>query len=162
MTAIFKTFGELSAVRLPRKMAGTGDHRFKNLFTFPHQPVDFRGFAFVEFNALSDAKAAFKSLVHSTHLYGRRLVVEFASGDSSLEEMRSKTRKQWESGWLRFCEENLNLSSVSHVSHSHQEEVEERSRSRSRSERATRRPWKMNKFLDNFSKILSKCSQFHS
>ena len=28
MTAIFKTFGELSAVRLPRKMAGTGDHRF--------------------------------------------------------------------------------------------------------------------------------------
>jgi len=83
VTAIFKTFGELSAVRLPRKMAGTGDHR---------------GFAFVEFNALSDAKAAFKSLVHSTHLYGRRLVVEFASGDSSLEEMRSKTRKQWESG----------------------------------------------------------------
>ena len=60
--------------------------------------VFFRGFAFVEFNALSDAKAAFKSLVHSTHLYGRRLVVEFASGDSSLEEMRSKTRKQWESG----------------------------------------------------------------
>ena len=49
-------------------------------------------------DALSDAKAAFKSLVHSTHLYGRRLVVEFASGDSSLEEMRSKTRKQWESG----------------------------------------------------------------
>jgi len=83
VTAIFKTFGELSAVRLPRKMAGTGDHR---------------GFAFIEFDALSDAKAAFKSLVHSTHLYGRRLVVEFASGDSSLEEMRSKTRKQWESG----------------------------------------------------------------
>jgi len=83
VTAIFKTFGELSAVRLPRKMAGTGDHR---------------GFAFIEFNSLSDAKAAFKSLVHSTHLYGRRLVVEFASGDSSLEEMRSKTRKQWESG----------------------------------------------------------------
>merc|ERR1719397_187718 len=83
ITQIFKTFGELSAVRLPRKMAGTGDHR---------------GFAFIEFSALSDAKAAFKSLVHSTHLYGRRLVVEFASGDSSLEEMRSKTRKQWESG----------------------------------------------------------------
>jgi len=83
VTAIFKTFGELSAVRLPRKMAGTGDHR---------------GFAFIEFDALSDAKAASKSLVHSTHLYGRRLVVEFASGDSSIEEMRSKTRKQWESG----------------------------------------------------------------
>ena len=49
VTQIFKTFGELSAVRLPRKMAGTGDHR---------------GFAFIEFQALTDAKAAFSSLVH--------------------------------------------------------------------------------------------------
>ena len=57
---LFRTFGELSAVRLPRKMAGTGDHR---------------GFAFIEFSNLSDAKSAFSSLVHSTHLYGRRLVL---------------------------------------------------------------------------------------
>ena len=49
VTALFRTFGELAAVRLPRKMAGTGDHR---------------GFAFVEFNSISDAKAAFSSLVH--------------------------------------------------------------------------------------------------
>merc|ERR1712226_1665811 len=73
---IFKTFGELVAVRLPRKMAGTGDHR---------------GFAFIEFNSISDAKAAFSSLVHSTHLYGRRLVLEWASGETTLE----KTRQQW-------------------------------------------------------------------
>ena len=83
VTQIFKTFGELAAVRLPRKMAGTGDHR---------------GFAFVEFNSVTDAKAAMGSLVHSTHLYGRRLVVEWASGETSLEEMRAKTLHQWNQG----------------------------------------------------------------
>ena len=28
-------------------------------------------------------------------MYGRRLVVEWASGETSLEEMRDKTRQQW-------------------------------------------------------------------
>jgi len=80
---LFRTFGELSAVRLPSKLAGTGDHR---------------GFAFIEFSSLSDAKTAFKSLVHSTHLYGRRLVLEWAQGEQTLEELRDKTRKHWGDG----------------------------------------------------------------
>jgi len=83
ITQIFKTFGELIAVRLPKKMAGTGDHR---------------GFAFIEFSAVSDAKAAFNSLVHSTHLYGRRLVVEWAQGETTLEELRDKTKQHWGEG----------------------------------------------------------------
>jgi len=83
ITQIFKTFGELSAVRLPRKLAGTGDHR---------------GFAFIEFSAVSDAKAAFNSLVHSTHLYGRRLVLEWAQGETTLEELRDKTKQHWGEG----------------------------------------------------------------
>merc|ERR1712014_127392 len=83
VTAIFTTFGELSAVRLPRKMAGTGDHR---------------GFAFIEFSNLSDAKSAFSSLVHSTHLYGRRLILEWAQGEETLEELRDKTKKHWSDG----------------------------------------------------------------
>eukprot|EP00090_Calanus_glacialis_P001961 TRINITY_DN11462_c0_g1_i3.p1 TRINITY_DN11462_c0_g1~~TRINITY_DN11462_c0_g1_i3.p1 ORF type:complete len:820 (-),score=288.95 TRINITY_DN11462_c0_g1_i3:42-2501(-) len=83
ITQIFKTFGELSAVRLPRKMAGTGDHR---------------GFAFIEFSSVSDAKAAFNSLVHSTHLYGRRLVLEWAQGETTLEELRDKTKQHWGEG----------------------------------------------------------------
>ena len=61
--SLFRTFGELSAVRLPKKMTGDGDHR---------------GFAFIEFTSVSDAKSAFSSLVHSSHLYGRRLVLEWA------------------------------------------------------------------------------------
>ena len=36
-------------------------------------------------------------------------MVEFASGDSSLEEMRSKTRKQWESGLLTL-QQNFSVS----------------------------------------------------
>ena len=71
---IFKTFRELSAVRLPREMAGLGDHT---------------GFAFIEFSYVSDAKAAFNSLVHSTHLYGRRLVLEWTQAETTLEELRN-------------------------------------------------------------------------
>ena len=83
ISQLFRTFGELSAIRLPRKMAGTGDHR---------------GFAFIDFINVSDAKTAFKSLVHSTHLYGRRLVLEWAQGEETLEELRDKTRKHWGDG----------------------------------------------------------------
>ena len=83
ISQLFRTFGELSAIRLPRKMAGTGDHR---------------GFAFIDFSNVSDARTAFKSLVHSTHLYGRRLVLEWAQGEETLEELRDKTRKHWGDG----------------------------------------------------------------
>ncbi|XP_047417344.1 probable RNA-binding protein 19 isoform X2 [Sciurus carolinensis] len=58
---LFSTFGELKTVRLPKKMAGTGTHR---------------GFGFVDFLTKQDAKRAFNALCHSTHLYGRRLVLE--------------------------------------------------------------------------------------
>jgi len=80
---LFRTFGEISAVRLPKKMAGTGEHR---------------GFAFIEFSSKSDAASAFSSLVHSTHLYGRRLVLEWAQGEETLEELRDKTKRHWGDG----------------------------------------------------------------
>ena len=79
----FRTFGEISAVRLPKKMAGTGEHR---------------GFAFIEFSSKSDAASAFSSLVHSTHLYRRRLVLEWAQAEESLEELRDKTKRRWGDG----------------------------------------------------------------
>merc|ERR1712012_709264 len=75
--SLFRTFGELSAVRLPKKMTGDGDHR---------------GFAFIEFTSVSDAKSAFSSLVHSSHLYGRRLVLEWAQGEETSEQQESETR----------------------------------------------------------------------
>ena len=83
LTEIFKTYGELTSVRLPSKMSGTGSHR---------------GFAFVEFASKSDAKKAMEELSGSTHLYGRRLVLEWAEQDDSLETLRKRTADQFNSG----------------------------------------------------------------
>lgn len=49
-----------------------------------------RGFGFVDFLTRADARRAFNGLVHSTHFYGRRLVLEWAKPDSNLEELREK------------------------------------------------------------------------
>ena len=65
---LFSAFGELQFVRLPKKLHGTGSHR---------------GFAFVEFANRNDAKKAFAALSQSTHLYGRRLVLEWAKTEAS-------------------------------------------------------------------------------
>ncbi|XP_065594818.1 probable RNA-binding protein 19 isoform X2 [Cyrtonyx montezumae] len=73
---LFSTFGELKTVRLPKKMAGTGSHR---------------GFGFVDFLTKQDAKKAFNALCHSTHLYGRRLVLEWADVEETVEALRQRT-----------------------------------------------------------------------
>ena len=78
---IFATFGQLKNVRLPKKV--TGSHR---------------GFAFVEFISKEEAKKAFEKLCHSTHLYGRRLVLEWASQEETLEELRKRTANQYGDG----------------------------------------------------------------
>ncbi|KAI1291964.1 putative RNA-binding protein 19 [Halotydeus destructor] len=64
---LFRAFGELKSVRLPKKLSG-----------------DHRGFGFVEFVTRHDAERAIEALSGSTHLYGRRLVLEWAK--SSEEE----------------------------------------------------------------------------
>ncbi|NWU19058.1 RBM19 protein, partial [Dyaphorophyia castanea] len=77
---LFSTFGELKTVRLPKKMAGTGSHR---------------GFGFVDFVTKQDAKKAFSALCHSTHLYGRRLVLEWADTEETLEALRRRTAEHF-------------------------------------------------------------------
>ncbi|CAH1801245.1 unnamed protein product [Owenia fusiformis] len=73
---LFKVFGELKTVRLPKKVGGTGTHR---------------GFGFVDFLTKQDAKRAFTAMCHSTHLYGRRLVLEWADTEESVDQLRKKT-----------------------------------------------------------------------
>lgn len=75
---IFATFGTLKSVRLPKKV--TGSHR---------------GFAFVEFMTKEEAIKAYDKLCHSTHLYGRRLVLEWASQEETLEDLRKRTNTQY-------------------------------------------------------------------
>ena len=50
-----------------------------------------RGFAFVEFVTKGEATKAMRAL-QSTHLYGRRLVLQYGDADQSVEELRSKVR----------------------------------------------------------------------
>lgn len=77
---LFKTFGELKAVRLPLKQGvSTEQHR---------------GFGFVDFVSKSDAKNAYDALHLSTHLYGRRLVLEWAEAGTDVEEIRKRTAQQ--------------------------------------------------------------------
>eukprot|EP00118_Oscarella_pearsei_P009093 m.50323 g.50323 ORF g.50323 m.50323 type:complete len:949 (+) comp34064_c0_seq16:20-2866(+) len=78
---IFNTFGEIKTLRLPRKAGG--------------KQAGHRGFAFVEYLTKEDAKRAFQSLVHSTHLYGRRLVLEWADEADSLDVLRQKTAEHF-------------------------------------------------------------------
>ena len=78
---LFQTFGELKTVRLPKKFSSSqGEHR---------------GFGFVEFTTKDGAKRAFDSLKHSTHLYGRRLVLEWAEEGESVETIRKRTAEHF-------------------------------------------------------------------
>lgn len=63
---LFGSFGQLKSLRLPKKFDGTS-----------------RGFVFVDYLSSDDAKTAVKAL-GSTHLLGRKLVVEYAKEDDSV------------------------------------------------------------------------------
>ena len=63
---LFGSFGQLKSLRLPKKFDGTS-----------------RGFVFVEYLSSDDAKTAVKAL-GSTHLLGRKLVVEYAKEENSV------------------------------------------------------------------------------
>lgn len=76
---LFVTFGELKAVRMPNKRGST----------------EHRGFGFIDFVSRDDAKKAFEALRLSTHLYGRRLVLEWAKEEETVEELRKKTAEHF-------------------------------------------------------------------
>lgn len=81
---IFTAFGQLRSVRLPLKMApGESTHR---------------GFGFVDFMNKTHAKNAFETLQMSTHLYGRRLVLEWATDDTSVDDIRKRTADTYAGG----------------------------------------------------------------
>lgn len=72
---LFGSYGQLKRVRLPKKF--DGQHR---------------GFAFVDFATVKEAQSAYKALV-STHLYGRRLVLEWAQGDEDSQSVGALREK---------------------------------------------------------------------
>ncbi|KAK6052284.1 hypothetical protein COOONC_10211 [Cooperia oncophora] len=84
--SLFASFGEIKSIRIPRKLGSRDQHR---------------GFGFVDFISIGEAKRAFEALVHSTHIYGRRLVLEWAKSDDSVEEIREKTAEKFRYRWSR-------------------------------------------------------------
>ncbi|KAI1723145.1 RNA recognition motif domain-containing protein [Ditylenchus destructor] len=82
MTQLFSAFGELKDIRMPRKPGNTSH----------------RGFCFVEFVAAADAARSYDTLFLSTHLYGRRLVLEWAKTDESVDQLREKSANKLKTG----------------------------------------------------------------
>ncbi|KAK4872453.1 hypothetical protein RN001_014482 [Aquatica leii] len=90
---LFKTFGEIKALRLPKKMSQQNEHR---------------GFGFVDYFTNTDAKKAFEALCQSTHLYGRRLVLEWASTeDQEVDEIRKRTAEHFQSQTTVKCKKSV-------------------------------------------------------
>ncbi|VDM63460.1 unnamed protein product [Angiostrongylus costaricensis] len=78
--SLFSSFGEVKSIRIPKKIGNRNQHR---------------GFGFVDFISIGEAKRAFEALVHSTHIYGRRLVLEWAKQDDTVQEIREKTAEKF-------------------------------------------------------------------
>lgn len=54
--------------------------------------------AFSSMNILFLLQRAFKALCQSTHLYGRRMVLEWAEDDESVDMLRQKTAEHFSDG----------------------------------------------------------------
>ncbi|KAI0987388.1 hypothetical protein GJ496_011530 [Pomphorhynchus laevis] len=77
---LFSVFGQLRFVRLPKKL--DGGHR---------------GFGFVDYISRKCAKTAFDALSPSTHIFGRRLVLEWAKADDDdILELHLKTARYFQ------------------------------------------------------------------
>ncbi|CAK9299844.1 unnamed protein product [Gordionus sp. m RMFG-2023] len=75
---LFSAFGHVDSVRLPRKFSDKAPETKKNSSSTNQS----RGFAFVKFANSVEASRALEALQPSSHLYGRRLVLEWARDDS--------------------------------------------------------------------------------
>ena len=72
---LFGSFGQLKSVRIPRKFDGSH-----------------RGFGFVEFLTKDEAVAAMRAL-SQTHLYGRHLVLEYATDNEEASRAKKKSKR---------------------------------------------------------------------
>ena len=86
---LFSAYGRVVAVRLPTKLSGAGD-------ASTGLRKQHRGFAFVEFTSKAEMAKAFQAL-QSTHLFGRKLVLEPAAmEDGSVDAARMKAIRREE------------------------------------------------------------------
>jgi multiple RNA-binding domain-containing protein 1 len=74
---LFKAFGQVKNVRVPKKVDGKS-----------------RGYSFVEFLTKQEASNAFEAL-QNTHLYGRHLIIEFAKQEKTITQLQEENRKKF-------------------------------------------------------------------
>ena len=78
LKTLFKAFGSIKKIRMPKK----------------NQSSEHRGFGFVEFISKDEAMNAFKNLQNS-HLYGRKLVIEWAKPEEDdLAALHDKAQRE--------------------------------------------------------------------
>jgi len=107
-----------SRVFSPFQIQGKG----RDIFVFPY--FLFSPFFFFHFNL----QKAFNALCHSTHLYGRRLVLEWADTEETVEALRRRTADHFHgkaSSWLLAHPAGTDLLAHSHAAPAlpHPEEV---------------------------------------
>jgi len=101
--SLFSSFGDLKSVRLPTRatLASSGASH------------NHRGFAFVDFINVENAKLAFQTLCNSTHLYGRRLVLEWANSDQSENEsLKRKANSEFEKVMTSYKREKSDIEDI--------------------------------------------------
>ena len=77
MFQLFSSFGVVKSVRLPKKFDGSH-----------------RGFCFVDFVTHEEARHALEVVGASTHLYGRRLVMEWANPSENCASLSAGPQKK--------------------------------------------------------------------
>jgi len=78
---LFKGYGAIKRIRIPKKV-GSKDET--------------RGFGFVEFTTIEEAWNAFENFTHG-HLYGRKLVIEWAKKTNDIEAALNEVKEKTES-----------------------------------------------------------------
>ena len=85
---VFAAFPGLKSVRLPKKLTPTAAALGSRSSRGGSAAAagTHRGFGFIEYTSRSQAEKAMESLSASTHLYGRRLVLEWAKAGADQQE----------------------------------------------------------------------------
>lgn len=70
-----------------------------------------RGFGFIHFLTKQEAKSAMESLCN-THFYGRHLVLDWAKEDDSVDTLREKTKREFDTEYAPRKQTKFNLPTV--------------------------------------------------
>ncbi|CEG45791.1 hypothetical protein F443_02669 [Plasmopara halstedii] len=104
---LFKVYGplfEVRIVRMPVELDQKRRQRDDEETTIENVPDRSRGFGFVQYRDVADARAAVENL-NGTKLKGREMIVDFALSKQKYTDQQKKLEKKTESGLDEYVEE---------------------------------------------------------